>query len=180
MTKQERNKCCFRISALDDKGYIEVYGPGNMNIAPLLKDLCYAMINEKKSTIFINLENCDIIDSTFMGTLVAVQEWFGRMGITSGKIMLLNVREELKKLLDMVGVSQIIQILPDEIEVPDFKLKNIDIGDVDRKEKLRVVVEAHEKLIHLNELNKEKFCRFLNLIKKEMQEDGLLNDEKDV
>lgn len=169
----DKCECCFKISAFEEHGYIEVYGAGNMNIAPVLKDICYAMINENKSTIFINLRYCRIVDSTFMGTLVNIHERFRKVGNPDGRLMLMNLNADHERLFDMVGISTLLPIMHEAIDVPDFKLKTIDICDVDREEKLRVVVEAHEKLVQLNEVNKDNFEKFLNIVKQEMHEDGI-------
>ena len=169
--------CCFKISAFEGHGYVEIYGPGNMNIAPILKDICYAMINEGKSELFINMKECTIVDSTFMGTLVNIQERFKGRDIHNGKLFVLNLNDDNKKLFSMVGIDRMIDTITKRIDIPDFKMKTIDICDVDREEKLRVVVEAHEKLIQINEVNKEKFDKFLDIVKQEMKEEGIEGNE---
>ena len=168
---------CFRISAFEANGYVEIYGPGNMNIAPILKDICYAMINEGKSEIFINMKDCTIVDSTFMGTLVNINERFTSRNIDKGKLYILNLNEDNQKLFHMVGIDRMIDTITKSVEIPDFKMKTIDICEVNREEKLRVVVEAHEKLIQINEVNKDKFDKFLNIVKEEMKEEGLEGNE---
>jgi anti-sigma B factor antagonist len=175
--KTDGKKVNFRISASGSNGYVEVVGPGNMNIAPVLKDICYAMIGEQKSTIVVNLKHCEVVDSTFMGTLVNIHERFEAMGVTGGKLLLINRNADHKRLFDMVGVSTLLPAVKDDVEVPTLELKDIDASDVNRAEKLRVVVEAHEKLIQLNEGNKEKFDKFLAIVRGEMKEDGIIKDE---
>jgi len=164
---------CFRISAYEGSGYVEIYGPGNMNITPVLKDICYAMIYEGKSEIYINMKECTIVDSTFMGTLVNIQERFKARNIKNGKLFVLNLNDDNKKLFSMVGIDRMIETIDKQLDIPDFEMKTIDVCDVDREEKLRVVVEAHEKLIQLNEMNKEKFDNFLNIVKQEMNEEDI-------
>ena len=176
-TTQKRIKEGFMISGFEDNGYIEVLGPGTMNTAPILKDISHAMIDEGKKTIFLNMNQCDYVDSTFMGTLVNIQERFGKKGMPDGKILLINMKDDHKKLFRMVGIDNIIESLPDEVDVPDFDLKVIEDCDVAREEKLKVVVEAHEKLVQLNEVNKEKFENFVNVVKQEMKDDGMIGDE---
>lgn len=173
MSDKSASGCCFQISAFGENGYIKVIGPGNMNIAPVMKDICYAMISENKEMIIIDLKECLIVDSTFMGTLVNINERFEIVGIEKGKLLIMNLNEDIHRLFDMVGISSMLETVPDEIDVPDLDLKLIDAGDVDREEKLRVVVEAHEKLIQLNAGNKEKFEKFLGIVKGEMLEDGI-------
>ena len=174
---EDEKQFCFRISAFEGNGYVEIYGPGNMNIAPILKDICYAMINEGKSEIFINMKECTIVDSTFMGTLVNIQERFKARNITDGKLCALNLNEDNKKLFHMVGIDRMIDTISKKIDIPDFKMKTIDICEVEREEKLRVVVEAHEKLIQINEVNKDKFDKFLKIVKQEMNEEGIEKNE---
>ncbi len=176
-TTQKKIKEGFMISGFEDNGYIEVLGPGTMNTAPILKDISLAMIDEGKHTIFLNMDQCDYVDSTFMGTLVNIQERFEKKGLHDGKLLLINMKDDHKKLFKMVGIDNILQSLPDEVDVPDFDLKVIDECDVAREEKLKVVVEAHEKLVQLNEVNKEKFENFVNVVKQEMKEDGMMGHE---
>jgi anti-anti-sigma factor len=177
MTQEDEQYCCFKISAFEGNGYVEVSGPGNMNIAPILKDICFAMINEGKLTIFINMDNCTIVDSTFMGTLLNIQDNIEEKDPDNGKLLIFNLNEENKKLFAMVGIDRFLTTVSEEVEIPDFKLKTIDMCDVDREEKLRVVVEAHEKLIEINEVNKDKFERFLSIVKQEMKEEGIEKNE---
>lgn len=169
--------CCFKISAFKENGYIEIYGPGNMNIAPILKDICYAMINEGKSDVFLNMKDCTIVDSTFMGTLVNIKERLKELNPKNGNLFILNLNDDNRKLFSMVGIDRMIETVTQGVTIPDFKLKTIDICEVDREEKLRVVVEAHEKLIQINKVNKSKFEKFLSIVKEEMEEEGIESDE---
>jgi hypothetical protein len=77
----------------------------------------------------------------------------------------------------LVGIDRFLKTITDSVTIPDFQLKTIDMCDVNREEKLRVVVEAHEKLIEINEINKEKFDKFLRIVKMEMDEEGISKDE---
>ena len=176
-----KKNCTFKIATLGNSGYVEVYGPGNMNITPVLKDICYAMMDEQKTMILVDLKTCDIVDSTFMGTLVGIQERMTAVWGIEGKLLIINPSDEHLRLFDMVGISHMIHTVPDIIDVPDFALTGIPVGKVDREEKLRVIVEAHEKLIQLNDINKDKFEKFLGVIKEEMNQDGikLRGDTKD-
>jgi len=169
----DKTPYAFEIAAFEDNGYVEVHGPGNMNVAPILKDICYAMIAEGKRRIFVNMEHCSIVDSTFMGTLVNIHDRFKSLDVPEGDVYILNLNADNRRLFTMVGIHRIIETITDDVDIPDFKTKRIEACEVDREEKLRVVVEAHEKLIEINEVNREKFEKFLDIVKREMREEGI-------
>ncbi|MBF0197305.1 MAG: STAS domain-containing protein [Planctomycetes bacterium] len=140
---------------------IRVKGLGSMNNS----NGFYRFISEghKKdfTDVCINLEDCDGMDSTFMGTLLLIHE---ETTNHDGNMVLINVSDYNRSKLDELGVGQFLDI-GKKLEVPpELEYAPLPSED-DNNERMALVLRAHEELIKKNTDNEKKFGVFINSLK---------------
>ena len=171
-TTQKKIKEGFQISGFEDNGYIEVLGPGTMNTAPILKDISYAMIGEGKDTIFLNMEQCDYMDSTFMGVLAGLS---GRLARKGAEFTLVNLDRKNLQLLQTLGIDQVLKYLTvEETEascVCSTKGGAVDLSEPeeDKLATAETMLKAHQTLAELNDENVDRFKNVISFLEQDVR-----------
>jgi len=124
----------------------------------------YQMVRECSSkdvvNVCIDLEGCEGIDSTFMGTLLLIHE---EAEAKKGSLYVVNVTDFILGKLDELGVGQIIKIDCDK-KLPPLSFVNLPDTD-DESARMSLILKAHEKLVKENSENGEKFNSFIKALK---------------
>ncbi len=120
--------------------------------------------------IVIDLEACELMDSTFMGTLAGIALRLREMG--SGELTVLNANERNTSLLENLGLDHIFSFeLPENASRPDIvetQAKAIDPPTVfDGDDARETMLSAHQTLADLSPANNAKFRDVLELLKQE-------------
>lgn len=91
----------------DDSWIFYVEGELDVSCAKLLKDDIDSSLDENMSDLKLDMTNLTYIDSTGIGVIVGAMKKVRR----SGKdIILLNAKENIKKILKITGIDQIIRM----------------------------------------------------------------------
>ena len=132
---------------------------------PLLREFFDQQLNESVSRVYVDLSQCRGMDSTFMGTLVGYHSRFQEV---DGDLAVLNPTDQNRKLLDMLGVSEVLPVIG-EHKVPDLSFVTLD-GDaaVSIIARAEIMRQAHEHLIKLSEANKAKFQPFFETLDRDL------------
>ncbi len=141
----------LKITELDNGFSVEVTGRANFDYAVPLRELGSRLGNAQ--WLQIDLENCEAMDSTFMGVLTMLALKFRKKG---QQVMLLGASDTLLKLLRDLGVAKLFNVVSDSpacgkgvaVETPE------NSGLLAAAE---TVAEAHRTLVEADESNAEKF-----------------------
>ena len=150
----------------DDVICIKVRGRATVKTSVPLK----AIIEERRARGIIHyilvLDECLIIDSTFLGVLANQAFELVEDGDPKGSIQLLNPNERLQGLLDNLGVLELFHVVHQKIsshqEPYSAVSESLDSGS--KTEMTETSLNAHRALIALNPANEDKFkdvTRFL-------------------
>lgn len=148
-----------------DAVYVCICGPGNMKICPTLYDFAKRMVIEGYKKFIIDLEECSTMDSTFMGTLVEVSS-FSTPSYES--LMVINAQDHCEGLLEGLGLDNVLHIRRGKTELPHVELEPLPEFAVTQSERMKLLRNAHEKLVKIDRRNEEKFGPFLRQLAKEM------------
>ena len=154
----------------------KIYGLGNMRLALVLYDLCALLRDKGSRQLAIDLSGCTGMDSTFMGTLVNISSGYAD---ADGWMCLVNVSAENRELLDMLGVSKLVQTR-ESFPIKPLKVARLSLPPTDdAARRLRLIKKAHERLVEIDERNQEKFGSFLKMLNASLNEtpDGGRADE---
>ncbi|NRA40353.1 MAG: STAS domain-containing protein [Planctomycetes bacterium] len=157
----------YSIARFEKTAYIRVYGLANLKNAPVLSSFMETEIADGVAGAYMDLAECRGMDSTFMGTMVAISNNLDSVG---GGLVISNPTEHCARLLDMLGVAAVIPVR-DDVCIPDANFVPLDCDvDLSHEQRMGVVKKAHEHLIALSKENESKFRPIIQAFEKEMDE----------
>ena len=152
------------IQSLD--AFVRVHGRATFKIGPALKQFGQMAIEKGCRRIFIEMQDCVGMDSTFMGVLAGLATQLKK---TEGEVILRNMSDKNAFLIKMLGINHLVKI-DTETTSPsplDGKGMNLQIG-VDKKQMTQTMITAHEALIEAAPDNLVKFKDVLEYLKEDL------------
>jgi anti-sigma B factor antagonist len=156
-----------KLSVLVCKSFacIKIAGRGNYVSSPDFKTLLNELTAKGYRRIIIDLSECVLMDSTFLGVLAG----FGLKMQTANSgqqgIELINVNARVAELLENLGVARLFKMTGGPLQLPgDVKTGAPDPASPTREEITRTCLEAHQTLMTMNPENAARFkdvARFL-------------------
>jgi len=154
-------------TCLKDISIFKIDGRGSMNNVHLFMEICGESIKNGHKKIIVDFANCIGLDSTFMGSLVVIDD---RLKSIKGELLLIQVNEKVRDLLTMLGVLEIVKIgntlsLPANLTFE--KITNFNISDMER---IKLIHQAHKQLVESNPKNISQFGFFLKALEAELKD----------
>jgi anti-sigma B factor antagonist len=145
----------------DREAWIRIEGRANFTSSVDFKALINGLAEKGYHRFVLDLTDCMLMDSTFLGVLSGLGLKFSnapRNGSPDGVIELLNPNERIADLLENLGVERLFKIVSGP-ELSTNRLRPVEPtpASQDRKEVNRTCLEAHETLMKINPDNVEKF-----------------------
>ncbi|MBN1477673.1 STAS domain-containing protein [Candidatus Sumerlaeota bacterium] len=150
-----------QVARVDDRLFvIRVAGRGCYQNAGGLKQLFDSLTGADPDTeLIIDLERCTSLDSTFMGVLAGVG--LNQRASKRGRMMLVNLNEHTSRQLHTLGLNHILDIRTGPTELPSSSgtlfEKIPEAQPQSRIEQIRMMIEAHERLIDAHRGNEVRF-----------------------
>ena len=164
------------VGCFGDVAWIRVEGAGSHQNSERLRDFSRRRIREGTESFVVDLANCPTMDSTFMGTLTALALELKRRGGKGAGIEILNANERNRVSLTKLGLQNLMRIdeegtsWPDERELVAQNLSRpLAPADLDRQERIEMVLEAHEALIKANAENRSRFQDVLEYLQRDLE-----------
>jgi anti-anti-sigma regulatory factor len=145
--------------------YIHVEGLGSMNNSNGMYRFLHEGFEQGFRDVCIDLELCDGMDSTFMGTLLLVHEEAVQ---ASGGLFLVNLSDYNRSKLEELGVAHFLKIGCVDCSMEDVDCEPLPAEDRNNG-KMALVLKAHEELVHRNEDNGPVFNSFITALKSSIQ-----------
>jgi len=149
-----------------DKVFAKILGRGMGANSQILKDFVFRLIKEGVTNFTIDFEKCTIIDSTFIGTLLAINSQLESKGVQNG-LELINVSSSNIRTLDMIGVTKFIPVQK-KGEKFIANMQYLENREFSRQESVQHIYDAHELLGRINDENKIRFRYVNQFIKEEL------------
>jgi len=130
------------------------------------------MIQRGFREFVVDLQDCEQMDSTFMGTLAGVALRLRELG--HGSLRATNVNERNTDLLSSLGLDQLFTVEPigsvPEIEPQpdDETLRVAEPKALEAEAQKQAVLEAHEALVEADRANAVKFKDVLEFLRNEL------------
>jgi anti-sigma B factor antagonist len=146
---------------------IKIAGRANFQSSVDFKSLIHRLAEQGHARFVLEVSECQLMDSTFLGVLAGLGVKFSqeRNGNGSASLELLNPSERIADLIENLGISQFFKIhkgvAPNQGELNPVERS---AAAADRKETTRTCLEAHRLLMEINPENVAKFkdvTRFL-------------------
>jgi anti-sigma B factor antagonist len=146
---------------------VRVEGKGSFLNSTGLKEFAKEMTNRGYRDFVIDLKNCPVMDSTFMGTLAGVALRLRELG--QGQIRVVNLNERNFDLLGNLGLDQLFTIDGDNGDAGAAAPKQpLPSGPVDKNAQAQTMLDAHTELVEANPQNAAKFKDVIEYLKQDL------------
>jgi anti-sigma B factor antagonist len=149
--------------------WVQVEGKGSFLNSSGLKEFSREMINRGQREFVVDLRNCPVMDSTFMGTLAGIALRLRELG--QGHLHVVNLNERNNDLLRNLGLDQLFAMgLCPAVEGAGATTKpvELDAKKVDRAEQAETMLDAHKALVEADPANFPKFKDVLEYLKQDL------------
>tara|TARA_B100000902_G_scaffold400024_1_gene474697 strand:- start:2442 stop:2978 length:537 start_codon:yes stop_codon:yes gene_type:complete len=144
--------------------WIRIEGKGSFKNSTELKTYVSLAIKKGAMKFVIDLENCPVMDSTFMGTLVGINRSLSN--IEEGGIDVINANTRNQQLLTSLGIDKLLRLDLENKVYEEFRYeisKHIQNGhyldheEVDNYKNAIHSLEAHKELTKAEKSNVPRF-----------------------
>ncbi len=157
---------------------VRVVGRGTfVNSVPLKRFADHLAGHEKPETFIMDLENCETMDSTFMGVLASIS--IAQERAKRHRVVVANPNEHVVKLLKTLGLMRLLDVHePDKkkdrelISKAENDLKPADSETITHVEQINHTLKAHKTLVPLDEENQARFQSVIHYLEKSLEEEG--------
>lgn len=143
--------------------YVRIFGRGTFQIMADFRDFVQKSLDEGMG-VFIDLAECETLDSSFIGTLVALSRKSEKGGERLIKIF--NVSEHVKNILITLGLMDILDVR-DSASLGDGQYSTLQTTVHDKVEITSLMLDAHLTLSKINERNAVEFKDVVEFLRKQ-------------
>lgn len=153
---------------------MKLEGRGTFENSKCVKEFVQRMISKGHSEFVLDLEKCELMDSTFMGTLASVA--FSLRDLDSGLLRVVRANSRNFSLLEGLGLDHLFQLEPGLPEpLPSALHKTGNPGSAPDEQRI-AILEAHEALIEADPRNAVRFQDVIEYLRLEIAEGGAGSD----
>jgi anti-anti-sigma factor len=150
--------------------WVRVEGKGSFLNSTGLKEFAKEMTNRGFREFVVDLKNCPVMDSTFMGTLAGIALRLRELG--QGQLRVVRLNERNQDLLANLGLDQLFTIEPEADALPIEQTaaapKVLEPSTTDKTAQAQTMLEAHEACVAANPENAAKFKDVLEYLKHDL------------
>jgi anti-anti-sigma regulatory factor len=148
--------------------WIKVEGKGSFLNSAGVKEFAKEMVNRGHREFIVDLRNCPVMDSTFMGTLAMIALRLREIG--QGSLHVINLNERNHDLLTNLGLDQLFSMDACGVKEAGPPLRNTipSAAADDRSAQAETMLEAHEALVEADPENLTKFKDVLEYLKQDL------------
>jgi anti-sigma B factor antagonist len=159
---------------------IRVQGKGSFQNSAGVKRFAKAMINRGFRDFVVDLAECPVMDSTFMGTLTGIAFRLRELG--HGGLHVIKANERNTSLLEGLGLDQILslengrgdaaaRLLDSELCATD----ELPAEPADKRAAIETMIAAHQALVDADSQNLCKFKDVIEYLKQDLHQEELLD-----
>jgi anti-sigma B factor antagonist len=155
---------------------VKVEGRGTFQNSPGLKEFVKQMIQRGYREFVVDLKDCELMDSTFMGTLAGAALRLREIG--QGSLEVTHANERNNGLLTGLGLDQLFKVSeggPSSPVLRNSQLVEAPAPAASEESQKEVVLQAHEALAAADESNAMKFRDVLEFLRQDLNTGN--NDE---
>ena len=170
-----KDNCPILFGFLGDLVWVRVRGRGSFEVSPHLKQFADKQFEIGRKRFVIDLEECQLMDSTFMGTLLGIASRMEKDGV----LAVVNANDRNRMLMRNLGLNLLLDLdesgeeWSEERQLVAHCLRSMDTSkDVGREETATVMLEAHEALSDLRKENRPRFRDVIDYLKDELDQES--------
>jgi len=149
---------------------IRIVGRANFAASPGFKQAVDELIAERPQRFIMDLDQCQLMDSTFLGVLSGGAERFHEQMPGEPCIELANANARVTGLIDSLGVAKWFKHVTGALELPsEVQAKRLSLTNTTKVQLKETSLEAHERLGQMNDLNRVKFAEITRTLKEDLE-----------
>jgi len=153
-----------------DFACVRVVGRANFACSPGFKRAVDELIATHPARLVMDLDQCQLMDSTFLGVLSYGAERFQHHVPGDGNVELLNPNERVMGLIESLGVSKLFRHRTGELELPEsVQARRLDLNHPTKIQLKETSLAAHERLMHLSAGNQAKFADITRTLREDLE-----------
>ena len=149
----------------DSAVWIRVQGRGSFQNSTGLKEFAKQMAGRGHRHFVVDLKDCELMDSTFMGTLAGIALKLG----PEGSLRVIRANDRCRSILRNLGLDRVFTVDDSSATPPPAELHEAE-GHPPREAKRETIIEAHENLVAANPDNAVRFKDVIDFLKHEDQD----------
>ena len=143
-------------------------GKGSFQNSQGMKDFSREMMNRGHRQFVLDLKNCMVMDSTFMGTLAGIGLRLKELG--QGNLHVINSNDRNTDLLQNLGLDHLFELGGEEWESPlnSRGAEELTCNALSKTKTAETMLEAHEALVEAAPENEARFKDVLEYLKTDL------------
>ena len=150
--------------------WVRVEGKGSFLNSGNLKEFAREMLDRGYREFVVDLADCVMMDSTFMGTMASVALRLKEIG--QGHLHIVHCKNRSQELLSGLGLDQIFDIHDNGARAPEYEaLEQVPGGrspEAQKKEQAETMLDAHEALCEAAPENLFRFKDVLDFLRQDL------------
>jgi anti-anti-sigma regulatory factor len=148
--------------------WVRVTGRGSFLESGSLKEFGREMVNRGYREFVFDLQDCAMMDSTFMGTMAGMALRLKELG--QGHLRVIHCGERSRDLLSGLGLDQIFDIQANGATAPECE--DLEKTEDAKREQATTMLEAHEALCEARPENLTRFKDVLEYLKQDLRQES--------
>jgi len=154
--------CKLLVARADGSALIKIHGRATFICSADFKTLVYRLRDHDCRRFVLDLTECLIMDSTFLGILARFGLTLSSQTEPVGTVQIVNPNERIVGLLENLGVDHLFEVI-NGVPPPSNGAANVELSTCgDKREVTRTSLEAHQTL---SQLSPENAARFKDVIR---------------
>lgn len=141
--------------------WVRVDGRGTFQNSTGLKEFAAEMTRRGHREFIVDLSDCELMDSTFIGTLAGIAMRLG----SEGRLHVIRPNARCRQVLKNLGLDRVLSVEEEApTPAPGEPLRDAE-GNPPREAKRETIIEAHENLVAANAANAVRFKDVIDFLK---------------
>jgi anti-anti-sigma factor len=163
-------KSTYYVDAYSDPLLVRIEGRASFQNSACLHDFVEEMVRQGKTRFVIDFQRCTSMDSTFLGVLAGAALALRKRN-PPGSLVLTRIGARNLELVRNLGLHRLLTV--DSGEPPAIlspQARALSCPEQSELENARLVLEAHENLVSVDESNRGKFQDVLAFLKNRIEQ----------
>ena len=155
------------VADLGERAVVRITGRANCLSSVSFKRVINSLIERGRRVFTLDLSDCQLMDSTFLGVLVGLNRTLGQAG-PDGGFSLYKPTETVRVLLDNLGILELFSTAESLGQAETAE--PVEVGEAsDKIELTHTSLEAHLTLIDVNPGNEAKFKEVTRFLEEDLK-----------
>jgi anti-anti-sigma factor len=146
--------------------WMKVDGRGTFENSQCVKEYVQRMIVKGMQEFILDLQKCELMDSTFMGMLTSIA--FQLRDVQSGQLRVVRANPRNFSLLESLGLDHLFQVEPEPPAKEPDVLKEASVPPISLEEQKTAILVAHEALVEADPRNAVRFQDVIEYLRQEI------------